>query len=145
MTMRGRFTRPLTLAAPMAVLALAAGCGDSDSSTNEAAEAEAAVTPQKALAEIEQVRAGLSAGLVAYRQGETEKAEELVGDAYLEHFENVEHPLEEADHELNEGLEELISTEIRKEMKDDSGAADVEALVAEANRGLDEAEKALKG
>jgi hypothetical protein len=141
MSMRGRFTRPLTLAAPMAVLALAAGCGDSDSSTNEAAEAEAAVTPQKALAEIEQVRAGLS----AYRQGETEKAEELVGDAYLEHFENVEHPLEEADHELNEGLEELISTEIRKEMKDDSGAADVEALVAEANRGLDEAEKALKG
>src|SRR5262245_45502708 len=109
MTMRERFTRPLFITAPLAAMALLAGCGDSDSSATAKEETEAAATPQTAIAEIQQVRAGLAAGLAAYQQGEVEKAEELVGDAYLEHFENVEHPLEEVDHELNEELEELIS------------------------------------
>lgn len=145
MTTRKRFARPLIVAAPVAVLALAAGCGDGESSTTDKAEVEADAIPRQAIAEIQQVRAGLAAGLAAYKQGEDEKAEELVGDAYLEHFENVEHPLEEVDHELNEELEELISTEIRNEMKDGVKPAQVETLVDEANHELDEAEKAMKG
>jgi hypothetical protein len=139
------FSRPLTVAAPLAALALAAGCGDGDSSTTGKKEAEVAASPQKAIAEIGQVRIGLAAGLAAYRRGDAERAEELVGDAYLEHFESVEHPLGERDEELNEELEELISTEIRNEMKDGEEAAKVEELIAETNRELDKAEKALKG
>ena len=145
MIKRGPFSRPLTIVTPLAALALAAGCGDSDSTTAEKEASEAAATPQKAIAEIARVRAGLAAGLAAYRLGEADKAEELVGDAYLEHFEMVEHPLEERDEELNEDLEALISTEIRNEIKDDAGKAQVEALIAEAGRELDKAEKALKG
>jgi hypothetical protein len=147
MTMRKLFSRPrpLAVAAPLSALALAAGCGDGDSSTTEKAEAEAAATPQKAVSEIARVRLGLAAGLAAYRQGDPEKAEQLVGDAYLEHFELVEHPLEQRDEELNEELEELIATEIRDEIKDGAEPAQVEEMIAEANRELDRAEKALKG
>ena len=144
MTMRKRFTPP-TLAASLAAVALLAGCGDGDSSSTEKEEHEAAVTPQKAIAEIAFVRAGLAAGLAAYKQGDAEKADELIGDAYLEHFELVEGPLEERDEELNEELEELIREEIRGEIKDGIKASDVAALVAEANAGLSDAEKALKG
>jgi hypothetical protein len=144
MTERRGLTRSISLAAPLAALALLAGCGDSDSSTTEHDEAEAS-TPQKAIAEIAAVRAGLGAGLGAYIQGNAEKADDLIGDAYLEHFELVEHPLEERDEELNEELELLISTEIRREIKEGASAAEVKALVAEANRELTKAEKALEG
>ena len=122
-----------------------AGCGDSGSPTTENEEAEAPSTPLEAISEIGQVRVGLAAGLAAYRQGNAEKADRLVGDAYLEHFELVEHPLEERDEELNGELELLISTEIRNEIKDGAKATQVKALVAEANRELDRAEEALKG
>ena len=91
---------PSVLILALAALLLAiAGCGGSDDSDEEA---EAASTPQKAIAEIAAVRAGLAAGLAAYAQGNAEKADTLIGDAYLEHFELVEHPLEERDEELNE-------------------------------------------
>ena len=143
MTRSMRGFRFAALAAPAAALALLAGCGDGDSSTDT--EAEEASSPQKAISEIAMVRAGLAAGLTAYAQGNAEKAEELVGDAYLEHFELVEHTLEERDEELNEELELLISTEIRKEIKQGAPAAEVKALVVEANSELTKAEKALEG
>jgi hypothetical protein len=143
MTIRKHFYRPLYAASALAALALIAGCGDGDSSESE--EHEAAATPQQAIAEIGKVRAGLVAGLSAYAQGNAEKAEQLVGDAYLEHFELVEAPLGERDEELNEELEELISTEIRQEMKEGAKPSRVEALVKEAERELTEAEKALRG
>jgi hypothetical protein len=144
MSMRKRFSpRPIALAASLAVLALIAGCGDGDSSTSEHEEATA--TPQKAIAEIALVRAGIAAGLAAYEEGDAKKADELIGDAYLEHFEVVEGPLGESDEELNEELEFLISTEIRQEIKQGAKPAEVAALVEEANRQLDQAEKALKG
>lgn len=135
----------LPLAAALAGLALIAGCGDDSSSATEKEEHEAAATPQKAIAEIGEVRRGLAAGLAAYRQGDAEKADRLIGDAYLEHFELVEGPLEGRDEELNEELELLISTEIRREIKEGAKTASVAALVEKANRELDEAEKALEG
>jgi high-affinity iron transporter len=145
MTMRKRFTPP-ALAASLAAIVLIAGCGDGDSSSStEKEEHEAAATPQKAIAEIALVRAGLAAGLAAYEEGDAKKADELIGDAYLEHFEVVEGPLEESDEELNEELELLISTEIRQEIKRGENPAEVAALVEEANEQLDQAEKALKG
>jgi hypothetical protein len=140
-----RFSRPLYLAATVTGLALIAGCGDGDSSASEKEEHEATATPLKAIVEIGAVRQGLAAGLASYQQGNAEKADQLVGDAYLEHFELVEGPLEKRDEELNEELEELIREEIREEIKDGAKASEVAALIAEANRELDEAEKALKG
>jgi len=142
MTIRERFSRPLFAVQTLAALALIAGCGDSDSSASEEQEA---ATPQQAIVQIGKARAGLTAGLGAYAQGNDEKAEQVVGDAYLEHFELVEAPLEERDEELNEKLEELISTEIRAAMKDGATAARVKALVEEAQNELTEAEKALEG
>jgi hypothetical protein len=144
MTTRKRFIRPLFAATALAAIALVAGCGDDDS-TATAEEEHAAATPQKAIAEIAKVRAGLAAGLAAYQQGDTAKAEQLVGDAYLEHFELVEVPLEQRDEELNEELEELIREELRKEIEAGADESEVAKLVKEANRELTEAEKALKG
>ena len=144
MTMLRRFQRPLSLVAALAGLALIAGCGDGESSGSEKEEHEAA-TPQKAIAEIGQVRQGLAAGLAAYQQGDAAEADRLVGDAYLEHFELVEGPLEERDEELNEELEELIREEIRSEITSGAPPSKVASLVVKANRELSEAEKALKG
>lgn len=136
------FSKLAYLAAAVAALVAIAGCGEDSSSD---AEEHGSATPQVAVVEIGEVRAGLAAGLAAYRAGEAEKADQLVGDAYLEHFELVEGPLEERDEELSEDVEELIRNEIRQEIKDGAEAAEVAALVGEANAGLDEAEKALKG
>lgn len=64
--------------------------------------------------------------------------------AYLEHFELVEGPLEEADEELNEHLEELIREELRGAISDGATVAEVKQLVAEADDGLGEARTVLK-
>ncbi len=144
MTSRKPF-RLIYLAAPLAAAALFVGCGDGDSPTSAEVEHEAGATPQKAIAEIPLVKAGLAAGLAAYESGDAKKADELIGDAYLEHFELVEGPLEESDEELNEELELLISTEIRQKIKAGAKPAEVEALVEKANRQLDHASQALKG
>jgi hypothetical protein len=138
MTIRKRFSRSAMPAVLVAASLVAAGCGDDSSG----GEKEAAATPQEAVVEIAKVRAGLAASLNAYAQGNTEKAEQLVGDLYLEHFEPVEALLGERDEELNEELEELISTEIRQEMKKGTNAR-VNALAEEAVLKLSSAEKAL--
>lgn len=143
MRIRKRFATSTVMAASLTAFALFAGCGDGDSSNSEESEHEAA-TPAKAIVEIGLVRQGLAAGLAAYKQGNTEKADELIGTAYLEHFELVEGPLEERDEELNEELEELIREELRAEVKAGADVAEVEALIAEANQDLNKAEKTLK-
>ena len=107
----------------LAITAMAAtigyrSCGDSSDETST--EAEASVTPAMAIDEIGAVEDGLAASVAAYQKGDADQAEELASTAYLEHFELVEGPLEEADEELNEHLEELIREELRD--RDHSGA-----------------------
>ncbi|MGH2922848.1 MAG: hypothetical protein ACRDKH_02310 [Solirubrobacterales bacterium] len=134
-------SRKMIFTAALAALALvAAGCGDDKEDTTTE---EAAATPQQAIAEIGAVRQGLAQGLAAYQAGDAQRADMVIGDAYLEHFEIVEGPLDEVDPELNEELEELISTETRDAIKAGAPAKEVEALVQEAQRGLDQAEAAL--
>ena len=87
----------------------------------------------------------LDDALAKYADGDAKAAEELVGDAYLEHFEEVEHPLEEVDEELMEDLEHTISTEIRTKMKDGAPAAEVEQLIAATKADLDRAKATLQG
>jgi high-affinity iron transporter len=131
----------LAVTAVAATIGLAA-CGDSSDETST--EAEASVTPAVAIEEIAAVEDGLAAAVAAYQKGDADQAEELASTAYLEHFELVEGPLEEADEELNEHLEELIREELRTAITDGATVAEVKKLVAEANDGLDEARTTLK-
>jgi hypothetical protein len=137
----------LLLAALLSVGLLAAGCGDDSDDSEEAAEEaeETALSPEEAIAEIAVIRKMLDDGLAAYEDGDQAAAEELVTDAYLEHFELVEGPLEEADEELNEELEVLIREELGGAVAAGDPAKDVKALVNEAQTGLVEAEAALGG
>jgi hypothetical protein len=101
-------------------------------------------TPAAAVAEIDEIKAMLDTGLAQYRSGEQEAADTTVGDAYLEHFEHVEDPLGERDHELMEDLEHRISTEIRDEMKDGTPPDQVATLIAETKADLDTAKARLQ-
>ena len=125
-------------------------CGSDDDSSPAAAtatdegEEEGEITAEEAAAEIDEIKRMLDEGLAQYQDGDQEAADTTVGDAYLEHFEKVEHPLEEQDHELMEELEHRISTEIRDEMKDGASADEVAALVEETKADLDTAKAKLQ-
>ena len=128
------------LALALLVLALAAvGCGGDDE--GEEAPEEAGATPSEAIAEIGEVRQGLDDALAAYEEGDAAQAEELAAEAYLEHFELVEPPLEERNEELNEELEHLIREDVRGAIAKGAPEKEVESLIEEANDGLDRAEK----
>jgi hypothetical protein len=123
-------------------------CGSDDDSSPAAAtateEEKGEITAEEAAAEIDEIKRMLDEGLAQYQDGDQEAADTTVGDAYLEHFEKVEHSLEERDHELMEELEHRISTEIRDEMKDGASADEVAALVAETKAELDTAKATLQ-
>lgn len=127
------------LIALAAVLLLAAGCGGSDDGE------EGSATPAEAVAEIEEIEALLATAVEQVRAGDAEAAEETVGDAYLEHFEDVEAPLGERDHDFMEELEEAISTDLRNDIKAGKSADEIEAEVAEINADLDRAVELLQG
>ena len=133
------------IGAPLAALALATfalGCGSSGDD-KAAEEAEHGTTPRQAVAQIAQVRSGLAHALATYRAGDARAAGEQVGDTYLQHFELVEGPLEEADHELKEQLEDSIREELRAQIRADAGEAKVAALVQRIDAKLDQAEQTL--
>lgn len=124
-------------------MALGAGvllgaCGGDDE------EAESSTTPAQAIAEIGEVRSGLDSALATYATGDSVKADEQVGDAYLKHFELVEGPLDKVDHELNEKLEHAIREELREKIKAKAPEAEVTALADEIRADLDKAEAALR-
>jgi hypothetical protein len=124
----------------IAAFALAvAGCGGNDESEDESA------TPAEAVTEIEEIKTMLATAVDQVRAGDANAAEETVGDAYLEHFEHVEHPLGEEDHELMEELEEAISTDLRNDIKDGKSADEIEAAVTEITTDLDRAMELLQG
>ena len=124
----------------IAALALAvAGCGGNDESEEESA------TPAEAVTEIEEIKTMLATAVDQVRAGDADAAEETVGDAYLEHFEHVEHPLGEEDHELMEELEEAISTDLRNDIKDGKSADEIQTEVDAITTELDEAVEVLQG
>jgi DNA anti-recombination protein RmuC len=134
-----RTLRTVLLLAALTGLLVVAGCGGEDE------EAEESATPSEAVQEIDQIKQLLDEALAQYRVGDAETAEETTGDAYLEHFEKVEGPLGEEDHEFMEELEHRISTEIRDEMKNGASVADVQALIDETKTDLDQAQRLLQG
>jgi hypothetical protein len=122
---------------------LAVGCGNSEESSSEASKEETA-TPQQAIQEIAAVRKGLDEAIATYKSGDKASADQQVGDAYLQHFEHVEGPLEKVDKELNEELEDGIREELRGLIKDGAPQAQVAKLHQEIAAELDKAEAALR-
>jgi hypothetical protein len=98
----------------------------------------------KAIAEIGATRTALDQGLTALRAGDKARAQELVSEGYVDHFEAVEGPLENVDHDLKEKLEDTIAMGIRDKIKQDAPLAEVEALVGQAKTDLTTAEQKLK-
>ena len=119
------------------LLLAATGCGGDSSSEEEA-------TPAEAVAEIREIKGLLADAVDEVRAGDADAAEETVGDAYLEHFEEVEAPLGERDHELMEELEEAISTDLRNEIKAGKPAGEIAAHVDEIDADLDRAVELLQ-
>jgi hypothetical protein len=130
---------PVLLIALAAVVLLAAGCGGSDESE------EGSATPTEAVAEIEEIEALLATAVEQVRAGDADAAEETVGDAYLEHFEEVEGPLGERDHDFMEELEEAISTDLRREIKAGKAVDEIESAVDEIEDDLERAVEVLEG
>jgi molybdenum-dependent DNA-binding transcriptional regulator ModE len=124
------------LALLLAAVALTGtACGSSDDDGASSAEAAA---------EIDQIKTMLDEGLAQYRAGDEKAADTTVGDAYLEHFEEVEDPLGERDHEFMEELEHRISTEIRDTMKDGAPEDEVAQLIDDTKADLDTAKTKLQ-
>ena len=151
--------RVLMLVMLVSASLVVAGCGGSSDSNTSAAETtatgatgesededeeeEEATTPAQALAEIAIIRTLLGDAVTQYATGAHDEAADAVGDIYLEHFEKVEGPLGDADHDLMEEIEEQISTELRNDMQDGKPDDEIESLVDEINGNLDRAEEAL--
>ena len=91
-----------------------------------------------------ETRTALRAALASYRSGDRAGAQEQVSEAYVSHFEAVEHPLEAEDPALKERLEEAIGTELRTAMRAKAPTAEVTAAVQEVVADLDQAEAALR-
>ena len=122
-----------------ALTLVAAGCGGSSDS-----EESDGATPTEAIAEIATIRTALDDAVAQVRAGNTDAADTTVGDAYLEHFEHVEDPLGERDHDLMEELEEAISTDLRNQIKAGDDTAAIEASVANIKSNLDRAVEVLQ-
>lgn len=147
--MRKTFLLLIVLLGLVALTVTACGSDDDGSSpagatATDESEEEGEITAEEAAAEIDEIKRMLDEGLAQYQDGDQEAADTTVGDAYLEHFEKVEHSLEERDHELMEDLEHRISTEIRQEMKEGASADEVAALVEETKADLDTAKAKLR-
>jgi hypothetical protein len=132
----------LTVAMSSAFALTACGGNDEKSSASETSAEEA--SPQAAITEIAAVKAGLDTAVEQVRSGDPKAAEETVSNTYVDHFEKVEGPLDKVDHELNEELEEGISTDLRKEISDGASAAAVSKHVDEIKADLDTAAEKLK-
>jgi hypothetical protein len=123
-----------------AALAFSA-CGDDDK-PSEAEEHRS--RPATALTEAGKTRTALNKALATYKRGNPAAGADQASEAYLQHFELVEGPLEERDHELNEKLEDAIREELVGKMKARAPASEVEALAREIDRDLATAESKLR-
>jgi hypothetical protein len=100
--------------------------------------------PARALTEIDRVRARLDDAVAAVKAGDAERADEILADGYVEHFERVEGPLEKVDEELNEQLEETLSHGLREKVKAGASAPQVQRMVEDVKAELDTAEAKLR-
>ena len=133
--------KPLLVLALLAAALGVAACGEDESETKTGAATTA--SPATALRELRATRSGLQAAQASYRAGDRARAGEQVSTAYVEHFEHVEGPLEERDHELTESLEDRIREDLRREIAA-GRTAQVERLFRDVFRDLTRAEALLR-
>ena len=135
--------RMLLLFTLLAALAVGvAGCGSDSESSDEATTEESSSTAE-ALEQVEAIPGLLDEAVTTYRSGDHDAAADAVGDIYLEHYEDVEGPLGERNHDLMEEIEEQISTELRQAMETGEPESEIDALVAKIKTNLEQAEKEL--
>jgi hypothetical protein len=134
-----RIRPALTTIALGSAVALVA-CGED----KQAAPGDQPAGAAKAIAEIGATRTALDHGLAAFKAGDKARAQELVSEGYVEHFEEVEGPLDKVDHDLKEKLEATIAMGIRDKIKQGAPIPEVEALVGRAKADLTTAEQKLK-
>jgi hypothetical protein len=121
-----------------------AACGSDDKGSASETSADESTSPALAIQEIAAVKAGLDTAAQQVRNGDSKAAEETVSNTYVDHFEKVEGPLDKVDHELNEELEEGISTDLRKEISGGASAAAVSKHVNQLKADLDTAAEKLR-
>ena len=135
--------RMLLLFTLLAALAVGvAGCGSDSESSDEATTEESSSTAE-ALEQVAAIPGLLDEAVTTYKSGDHDAAADAVGDINLEHYEDVEGPLGERNHDLMEEIEEQISTELRQAMETGKPDAEVESLVAEIKTNLEQAEREL--
>ena len=140
-----KHSRVAALSVALAGTLAIGACGsenDKDKTATEAAEQES--SPQVAISEIGETQAGLKKGLAAYDPAQPARADEIVAETYLQHFEKVEGPLGKVDPHLNEELEEAISGEIRTDIKKKVARADLERLIRSTQADLETAKAKLR-
>jgi len=120
-----------------ASLALAA-CGGDEQGAPPAASAS------EARSEAAATRVSLRKALAQVKAGNRKAADNTVSEGYLQHFEDVEGPLDKVDHELNEKLEGGIKDDLREKIRSGAPASEVERLVASLEADLATAERKLR-
>lgn len=124
----------------VAALSLAA-CGSDDSNSEPT---EPTSSPAQAVQAIDATSSLLGQARAAYESGDKAKAEELVSEAYVSNFEHAEGPLEEADHELTEELEDGIREELLEDVKNGAPAAEISSAIEKLQADLATAKQKLQ-
>jgi hypothetical protein len=119
----------------LTTLVLAAGCGGDDTKRPSA---------QTALTEIGNMRTALAQARKTFDQGDFKVAARQVGDAYLNHFENVEPALDKVDQPFRLKVEKKIRETLRGEVLKGSPPPAVHKLFDQITTDLGTAEAKLK-
>ena len=106
------------------------------------AGAQAAVTKQQAVDQLDQVRTSIDETLSLLKSGQTDAAYEQARAGYLDHFERVEVPLRVAAPELTVKAEAQFA-ELRELIRNGGSVDDVRSRVVELRGTVDEAERRL--
>ena len=141
----------LTAGVALAALLVVAACTGTGATTTATPRPSAAASVPASTAaasvdlaaEINATVAGLATALTAYTAGDKQGALDAIAETYEEHFEDIEDPLGDIDHDFMESLEELIAVKIRAAINEGKPVPEVAALVAEANTALEKARDLL--
>lgn len=107
--------------------------------------AELAGPTSDPVAEIDKVEKLLNQVKQAYANGNRVEAKQLAAEAYLDHFEKIEPELAKRDKQLMEELEVMIATDLRNKIKKGASTGEIDAIVSEATKGLNQARPLLEG
>jgi hypothetical protein len=135
--------RRLTAGLAISVALVASACTGTGATTTPSPSAAptAAIDVQ---AEIDATIAGIKQAVTLYTSGDKQGALDAIAETYEEHFELVEDPLGDVDHDFMEQIEETIAVSIRAAINEGKPAAEVAALAATAEAALIKAKDLLK-